>query len=75
MIAARVTHAPTLAVTGRDRLFDARQYLANQYLVMYDVAPDERFLMFKLDSQQERTDVIIVRNWVQQVKSRLGAGQ
>ena len=72
MTAARVTHGATLAVTGRERLFDASPYLANQFLVMYDVAADGRFLMLKLDPQPARTDVILIRNWVQQVKARLG---
>ena len=72
MMAARITHGATLTVNVRERLFDARAYLANQFLVMYDVAADGRFLMLKLDPQPARTDVILIRNWVQQVKARLG---
>jgi hypothetical protein len=71
MTAGRLTLGATLTVAGRDRLFDATPYLANQFLAMYDVAPDGRFLMFKLDPQPARTDVVIIRNWVQQVKGRL----
>jgi hypothetical protein len=73
MVGARLTHGPTLTVGARDRLFDATAYLANQFLVMYDVAADGRFLMLKLEPQPARTDVILIRNWVQQVKARLGA--
>jgi hypothetical protein len=38
---------------------------------MYDVAPDGRFLMLKYEVQGTRTDVVVIRNWVQQVKARL----
>ena len=72
MTAARITHGTTLTIGARERLFDASPYLANQFVVMYDVAADGRFLMLKLDPQPARTDVILVRNWVQQVKARLG---
>jgi Tol biopolymer transport system component len=72
MMGARLTHGPTLTVGTRERLFDATPYLANQFLVMYDVAADGRFLMLKLEPQPARTDVILIRNWVQQVKERLG---
>ena len=40
---------------------------------MYDVAPDGRFLMLKRDEQAARTDIVIVRNWVQQAMARLDA--
>ena len=71
MMAARVTHGPTLTVTSRQRLFDANPYLNNPYLTMYDVAPDGRFLMIKLDPQPARTDVVVIRGWAQQVKARM----
>jgi eukaryotic-like serine/threonine-protein kinase len=74
MMAARLTRGATVTVGARERLFDATPYLANQFLVMYDVAADDRFLMLKLDPQPARTDVIIVRNWVQQVRARLTGG-
>ena len=75
MLSARVAvSGGALSVTRRERLFDASPYLANQFLQMYDVAPDGRFLMFKLDAQTPRTDVVIIRNWVQQVKARLAEG-
>jgi hypothetical protein len=71
MMAAHVTRGATLAVTRRERLFDARPYLANQFLVTYDVTRDNRFLMMKTEEQPARTDVVIIRNWVQQVKARM----
>ena len=74
MVAAHIARGAPLEVTLRDRLFDASPYLANQFLVMYDVAPDGRFLMLKRDPQPARTDVVIIRNWVQQVKARLAEG-
>ena len=71
MMASHVTRGASITVAKRERLFDASPYLANQYLVMYDVAADGRFLMLKLDPQPARTDVVIIRNWVQQVRARL----
>ena len=71
MVAATVTRGTTTLVTRRERLFDASAYVGNQFLVMYDVAPDGRFLMLKRDQQALRTDIVIVRNWVRQAMARL----
>ena len=73
MMAAHVTRGATLQVTRRERLFDATPYIANQFLVTYDVTADGRFLMMKAEEQPLRTDVVIIRNWVQQAKARLNA--
>jgi Tol biopolymer transport system component/tRNA A-37 threonylcarbamoyl transferase component Bud32 len=76
MMTATVTRSAggsSLQVTKRDRLFDASPYLGNQFLAMYDVASDGRFLMLKLDAQAPRTDVVIIRGWAQQIKARLAA--
>jgi hypothetical protein len=75
MMAATLTRGATVTVVKRERLFDASPYLANQFLNMYDVAPDGRFLMIRLDSEAPRTDVVIIRNWAQTVLARLAAGQ
>jgi hypothetical protein len=68
MMSATVTRGATLQVTKHERLFDASPYLANEFLSMYDVGPGDRFLMLKLDAQAPRTDVVIIRNWAQQVR-------
>jgi hypothetical protein len=73
MMAAHVTRGATLQVTRRERLFDATPYIANQFLVTYDVTADNRFLMMKAEEQPLRTDAVIIRNWVQQVKARMNA--
>jgi serine/threonine-protein kinase len=75
MMAAHVTRAPTPQVTRRERLFDANQYHDNTFLRMYDVARDGRFLMLKYESRGLRTDVVVIRNWVQQVKARLNGAR
>ena len=62
-------------MNGLREVADASPYLARQFLGMYDVATDGRFLMPKLDPQPARTDVVIIRNWVQQVKARLTRGR
>jgi hypothetical protein len=40
-----------------------------------DVAKDGRFLMITLDPQPERTDVVIIRNWVQHALARVAEAQ
>ena len=70
MTAVHLTRGGGIVPTARERLFDANGYLANQYLTMYDVAPDGRFVMLQLDPRPDRTEVVIIRNWVQQVKAR-----
>jgi hypothetical protein len=37
------------------------------------VTADNRFLMMKAEEQPLRTDAVIIRNWVQQVKARMNA--
>ena len=75
MMAAHVARGPELRVTRRERLFDANPYNDNTFLRMYDVARDGRFLMMKYVAQGARTDVVIIRNWVQQVKARFDASR
>ena len=75
MMAAHVTRGTTVQVTRQERLFDASPYLTNQFLTCYDVATDGRFLMIKLDPQPERTDVVIIRNWVQHALARVAEAQ
>ena len=75
MVAASVSRGASIEVTKRERLFDASAYVSNQFTVMYDVTPDGGFLMLKRDGQAARTDIIIVRNWVQQVMARLDAAR
>jgi hypothetical protein len=70
MMSARLTRSTgAMDVARRDRLFDARGYLSNQFLTMYDVARDGRFLMIKLAQQAARTDLVLVRNWRAEVDS------
>ena len=71
MTAVRLRRGNEIVPVARERLFDASGFLANQYLTMYDVAPDGRFLMLELDARLERTELVIIRNWVQQVEARL----
>jgi Tol biopolymer transport system component len=71
MMAAHVAWTGQPRVTRHERLFDANPYHDNTFLRMYDVARDGRFLMLKYEGQGPRTDVVIIRNWVQQVKARL----
>ena len=73
MTAVRLGPGSSLVPTARERLFDASGYLSNQYLTMYDVSPDGRFLMLQLDPRPEQTELVIIRNWVQQVKARFAA--
>ena len=75
MMAATMSRTARPQVIKRERLFDASPYLANEFLTMYDVGPDGRFLMLKLDAQSPRTDVVVIRNWAQQIRRRLAGAR
>jgi serine/threonine-protein kinase len=72
MMAARVDARAGLRVLSRAKLFATAPYAANQFLNMYDVATDGRFLMIKMEPQPDRTDVVLVGNWMTEVRARLG---
>ena len=67
MIAATVRAASPLHVESRKVLFDDRPYVSWRIGAAYDVHPDgERFVMVRRGS--ERRDVIIVLNWLNQLR-------
>ncbi|HEY5087907.1 MAG TPA: hypothetical protein VII66_11170, partial [Gemmatimonadaceae bacterium] len=72
MMAAHVSTTSGVQVAKREQLFAASGYLANPFLTMYDVAADGRFLMIKLEPRPARTDVVLVTNWLAEVKTTLG---
>ena len=71
MLAARVSTAPAFSVTGRDELFEGN-YATNTTHQNYDVTRDgQAFLMLQRDAEP---DVVIVLNWLTELRARLRAG-
>ncbi len=75
MNSATLTRGPSLTVAKRERLFDASAYHSNQFLTKYDVATDGSLQMLKRDAETARTDLVVIRGWVQQVMKRLDAAK
>tara|TARA_B100000315_G_scaffold233813_1_gene247276 strand:- start:27668 stop:28963 length:1296 start_codon:yes stop_codon:yes gene_type:complete len=78
MMAVRIDAADGFSAGPAVRLFDAPYVLATSDVAPlqaeYAVAPDGRFLMMKDVSPSENAaEVIVVRNWVEELKARVPA--
>ena len=73
LMAARITRAPSLAVAERDTLFE-RSYPTDMWHPNYDVAPDGRHFVM-LRPVEENRDLIMVVNWAEELRRRIGAGR
>ena len=68
LVEASVQTSPALAVTGRRDLFDAN-YATDLFHPDYDVAPDgKHFAMLK--SADDERQLIVVQNWIREVRQR-----
>jgi Tol biopolymer transport system component len=68
LMAATVAMVPALAVTGRRLVFDA-PFDADPFHPNYDVAPDGKsFLMLK--SADDERQLVVVQNWVSELRAR-----
>ncbi len=65
--------------TGKSRmLFDANAYVAGAGDLGgfdYDLAPDGRFLMVKRSAEEQSSNLLVVLNWVDELKRRVPRGQ
>jgi eukaryotic-like serine/threonine-protein kinase len=73
LMAATIARAPTLGVTGRDTLFEGR-YPTDPWHPNYDVTPDGRHFVM-LQPVEENRDLILVVNWIEELRRRSGAGR
>jgi serine/threonine-protein kinase len=71
MMSARLVPGNPPTVGARTKLFDATPYHTNEFYTSFDVAPDGRFLLIKLDARPTRADLVIIRGWVSQALARV----
>jgi Tol biopolymer transport system component len=73
LMAASVATSPALAVIAREKLFDG-PFATDVYHPNYDVAPDGKsFVMVR--PVEENRQLVMVVNWIQELRRRTGAGR
>lgn len=64
---------PTFAAGRQTVLFSMANYFSNNGHPMYDVSPDDqRFIMLRVGEQGARGELILVQNWLEELRDRLG---
>lgn len=71
LMAATIARTPALAVVGRDTLFE-RRYPTDLWHPNYDVTPDGRHFVM-LRPVDENRDLVLVVNWIEELRRRTGA--
>jgi serine/threonine-protein kinase len=72
MVAAEITTQPVFAVGRQTVLFAGSDYALNDSHRQYDVSPDDRrFLMIRERGGGERTNLILVDNWFQELIAKV----
>ena len=73
MVAVQFTEAPTFATVREDMLFPMDDYLTSNGRPQYDVSPDDqRFVMLRIDAEFGYTELILVENWFEELRQRMG---
>jgi Tol biopolymer transport system component/tRNA A-37 threonylcarbamoyl transferase component Bud32 len=73
MVAATIVTAPALAVTAREKLFDG-PFTTDPWHPNYDIAPDGKsFVMLR--PVEENRQLVMVVNWIQELRRRTGGGK
>ena len=70
VMAARVVTSPTFAVTEREMLFEG-PYTTEPYHPNYDLAPDGKSFVMVRPIEENRQLVMVV-NWIRELRQRLG---
>jgi serine/threonine-protein kinase len=73
LMAATVVTSPALAVTGREKLFEG-PYTTDPFHPNYDVAPDGKSFVMLRPVEGNR-QLVMVLNWVQELRRRTGGGK
>ena len=61
------------AVTRREVLFPAGNFYDDLYHPRYDLSPDDRrFVMIKRGGDLEGTELIMIENWIEELKAKVG---
>ena len=73
MMRVPVQMAPTFSAGTPAKLFDTR-YVTGQTGRSYDVSPDgQRFLMIKAAGAEQAPSMVVVLNWLEELKAKLPA--
>ncbi|HEV8124772.1 MAG TPA: protein kinase [Gemmatimonadales bacterium] len=72
VVAATITGSQTPVVTGRETLFEG-PFATDLYHPNYDVAPDGSFIMVR--PVEENRHLVMVVNWIQELRQRTGGGK
>ncbi len=74
MVAASVETEPVFRVTARDVLFvDTYDRIGNNFYTDYDIDPRSgRFLMMKSDLADDVPEIIVVENFLEDLKAKAG---
>jgi hypothetical protein len=73
MVAAEIMTQPAFAVGNQTVLFPGGAYTRDDSHRGYDVAPDDRrFLMIREHDGDGRTDLVLVDNWLQELRRKVG---
>lgn len=76
MMAVGVTTSPAFSAAKPTRLFeDTYDFSGNQAYANYDVAPDGRFLLVKQVPGESFGDLVVVLNWLEELKRRISLCQ
>ena len=71
LMGATIVTSPALGVVARDTLFEGR-FTTDPWHPNYDVAPDgKHFVMLR--PVEENRDLVVVTNWIQELRRRVGA--
>jgi serine/threonine-protein kinase len=73
LIAAEIASRPAFVVGRQRALFRAAAYSSDYSHRLYDVSPDDRrFLMMRERGGGERADLILVQNWFEELRAKVG---
>jgi serine/threonine-protein kinase len=73
MVAVEILAGPTFARGEPRVLFSMRDYPSVQNHPNYDVGPnDQRFIMIQLEESDVESDVVMVLNWFEELKAKVG---
>ena len=73
LVAVQVSADPSFAASRQDVLFSVVDYRRYVGYAQYEVTPDDRrFVMLRTEDLGSATELILVENWVEELRERVG---
>jgi len=73
MMSVAVAPGAGFSISPPKRLFSTAPYTTNAPVPAFDVSPDDkRFLLLRETTPTDRNELIVVQNWVEEMKARAG---